>query len=243
MSRKSTAILSAGFLLLAAVAAGRRCPTGDPELSETQGSAHQPVPGGYQPVPGGSAISREAARSRHERREREATGSHSELEADFDRILPAQFPQQFSSICDVTLETGESLVLGGFRKADGNHEFTKITVTPKIGEGAGGNYSIKSTTLVLTPEKSSELGYDTLISPAKTRIQKGLIVDSNAHTGAGDYVQAMLAPLVVCTANTPATISVGNSESAHVISTLISPVEDAGSFRLRVRIESPEGSR
>jgi hypothetical protein len=164
-----------------------------------------------------------------------------EMEKEFDELLPAQFPEQFSSLCDVTLKPGESLVLGGFRKSDGNYEFAMITVTPNDFGEAVRNYTIKAATMVLSPERSSELGFDALVSPAKTRIQKNLVVSSEAITGAGDFVGVMTGPYAVAPANTSATISVGNSESAHVISTIITPQGDGDSIRLRARIESPAG--
>jgi hypothetical protein len=181
-------------------------------------------------------------RTKRNREDHEATLALRQMEKEFDKLLPAQFPEQFSSMCDVTLEPGESLVLGGFRKSDGNYEFTVITVTPNDFGEAVRNYSIKATTMVLSPERSSELGFDALVAPSKTRIQKSLVVSSEAITGAGDFVGVMTGPYAVAPTNTPTTISVGNSESAHVISTLVNPQNDGDSIRLRTRIESPDDS-
>ena len=177
------------------------------------------------------------------KREREDPGAAlalRKMEKEFDELLPAQFPDQFSSLCDVTLNPGESIVLGGFKKADGNYEFTMITVTPNDSEEMEGQYTVKPTTMVLTPEKSSELGLGALVSPARTRIQKSIIIPTaGTITGAGGYVGIMTGPYVTAPADTPSSISLGNSERAHVISTMISPQEGGYSIRLRTRIESP----
>ena len=94
--------------------------------------------------------------------------------------------------------------------------------------------------MALTPERSSELGFDSLVSSAKIRIQKSLIVDSGAIIGTGNFVEMMTGPYMTAPANTSSTISVGNSESSHVISTLVNPQNDGDSIRLRTRIESPD---
>ena len=197
---------------------------------------HGQTAAGITPHPALNESSDQPPQTKRDRHENGDAKALRELEAEFDEILPAQFPEQFSSLCDVTLKSGESLVLGGFRKSDGNYEFTMITVAPNDS----GQYTTKATTMVLSPDRTSELGFDALVSPAKTRIQKSLIVDSGAIIGTGNFVEMMTGPYMTAPANTSSTISVGNSESSHVISTLVNPQNDGDSIRLRTRIESPD---
>jgi hypothetical protein len=86
----------------------------------------------------------------------------------------------FSSLCDTTLSLGETLVLGGFRHADGNYEFTMLELKPTgadgapMQEGAADRYNVTATVFKLSREKSLEMGLGSLISPAITRIQKSI---------------------------------------------------------------------
>ncbi|MEP2776044.1 MAG: hypothetical protein ABJQ29_14390 [Luteolibacter sp.] len=177
--------------------------------------------------------------SKLEREDPSAAIARRNLEKEFDELLPAQYPNQFSSLCDVTLEPGESLILGGFKTSDGNYEFTMMTVTPYHAGNGGNQYSIRAQNMTLTPEKSAEMGFDALISPAKTRIQKSHIVNSHDFDPSGDGVSISANPTLVTNANSPASITIGNAEGAHVISTFVTPQGDGESIRLRTRIESP----
>lgn len=168
-----------------------------------------------------------------------------EMEKEFDELLPAQFPEQFSSICDVTLEPGESLILGGFKKSDGNYEFTMITVDPNVSGELKGQYTTTAKTMVLSPERSSQLGFDALVSLARTRIQKGLVLDTETiirSISSGHYVGFMTSPSITNPANRSASIDLGYGEGSLVITALVTRDGEGGSIRLRTRIESPDDS-
>jgi hypothetical protein len=168
-----------------------------------------------------------------------------ELEAEFDEILPAQFPEQFSSLCDTTLDPGETLVLGGFRKADGDYEFTMLEVEP-IGpdgtpwqEGAASQYKVTLMAFGLSREKSVEMGFGSLISPAMTRIQKSMsFPPGEAPSIDAEAVATM--PSVVTRPDQYATIQMGANDKAYKVSMIVSREDTGKSIRIRTRVESPD---
>lgn len=167
-----------------------------------------------------------------------------ELEAEFDKILPAQFPEQFSSLCDATLQPGESLVLGGFRKADGDYEFTMLEVEPlgadgtRLQEGAAAQYKVTLKNFGLSREKSMESGFESLISPAMTRIQKSIAFPPG-ETPSIDAQDMATMPTVVTRPDQTATIQMGSNEKAYMVSMIVSSEDSGKSIRIRTRIESP----
>lgn len=180
-----------------------------------------------------------------------------ELEIEFDKILPAQFPQQSSSLCDATLKPGETLILGGFERSDGNYEFTQLEVEPlkmdgtpfKPGEmdSAPLQYRILTKSLAISREASSKIGLGSLLSPAKTRIQKNLIFTSaEVMLLMGvDTVRADTKPTITAKADTSAVLSIGTIETekpGHAISMMVSPIEGGESTRIRVRVEGTQGN-
>lgn len=203
------------------------------------------------PYPTEQSERRLTSQTKRERKSGADAQALRELEIEFDRILPAQFPEQPSSLCDATLEPGESLILGGFRNSDGNYEFTILEVEPlkmdgtplKPGEmdGAPLQYRVWTKSLTMSHEASLKIGLGSLISPAKTRIQKNLIFTSAEvmQVLRGDTAGASAMPSVTARADTRAVISAGTEQQAHVISMMASPVEGSESVRLRSRVESP----
>lgn len=191
----------------------------------------------------------DSARPQHTKRGRQDDADAKalrELEAEFDEILPAQFPEQFSTLCDASLNPGETLVLGGFRKADGNYEFTMLEAEP-LGvdgaplqkEGAAPQYRIKAKTLAISHEASLEMGLDTLISPAKTRIQKNIVFPAGEFPRPDGYSRAMAMPSVTVRPDVAATISIGTDYESYVISLIVSPQDASATLRIRTRVESP----
>lgn len=237
MSRNTTVILSTCFILLACMAGTRTCSIRNPMPPEAQPSAGQS--GG-----GGSTIQGEPGRPGPERRDRGASSSHSGLEAEFDKILPAQFPEQFSSLCDATLQPGESLVLGGFRKPDGNYEFTMLEVEPigadgaPLQEGAATQYKVTLKNFGLSREKSMESGFGSLISPAMTRIQKSIAFPPG-ETPSIETQDVATMPTVVTRPDQTATIQMGSNEKAYMVSMIVSSEDSGKSIRIRTRVESP----
>lgn len=169
-----------------------------------------------------------------------------ELEAEFDEILPAQFPDQFSSLSDATLEPGETLALGGFRKANGSYEFTFLEITPIAADGRPHDsqgslpvYAITMRTMEMSRGKSSQNGLDSLISPAKTRIQKIIVFPPGEIPQPDPNGGIMTMPSATVRPNSPAIMSVGTDDRAYVISLIVSPTDVANSIRIRTRVESP----
>ncbi|MDP4721751.1 MAG: hypothetical protein NWR51_14140 [Akkermansiaceae bacterium] len=187
-----------------------------------------------------SSLQETESKTKHEREDPSAAIARRNLEKEFDEILPAQFPGQFSSICDVALKSDESLILGGFKTSKGNYEFTEVKVIPSEAGNGENQYLISVQSLILTPEKSAEIGFDTLVSPARTRIQKSLIVNSQDIDLSGDGVPSTLSiPPMVTNANSPATCSINYPGCGYAVSTMVSPQGDGESVRLRTRIEIP----
>lgn len=209
---------------------------------------HGQTAAGNTPHPSLNESSDQPPQTKRDRHEGGDAKALRELEAEFDEILPAQFPDQPSSLCDATLEPGETLFLGGFGKADGNYEFTMLEAKPVGADGASRKtagpapqYKITTRTMSLSREKSSEMGLSSLISPAKTRIQKSIVFPSGETPPLGEITRVMTMPSATTRPDTAATISVGTDDQAYVISFIINPQEDSDSIRLRTRIESPDG--
>ncbi|MFK7849386.1 MAG: hypothetical protein AB8D78_00275 [Akkermansiaceae bacterium] len=160
------------------------------------------------------------------------------IEKEFDEILPAQFPNQPSTLCDVNLKPGESLIVGGFENQDGGFEFTKLSVNPANPELSSDFYKIKTMSFTLNREKSTELGLGLLISPAKTRIQKSITIQEDISKSIqNSAAHAIAYPSLTSSSGQPGTISVGTEEYGQAISFLPTAAEEQGSIRLRMRLE------
>jgi hypothetical protein len=179
-------------------------------------------------------------RNRHEDGDAKALRG---LEAEFDEILPAQFPKQFSSLCDTTLDLGETLVLGGFRKADGDYEFTMLNVEPigaddaPLQKGAAAQYKVKITTSVMSRGDSLEVGFGHLISPAMTRIQKSIAFPPGENRLI--HTKSIATMSIFVTQDQAGSIQIGTDDKAYVVSMIVSPEDTGKSTRIRTRVESP----
>ena len=185
-------------------------------------------------------------RTKHDREDPEAALARREMEKEFDELLPAQFPDQPSSLCDATLEPGDTLVLGGFRRSDGNYEFTTLVAEP-IGadgapfqkEAAAPQYKITTKLLLMSREKSSKIGLASLISTAQTRIQKSIVFPAGETPSLATDTHLVSMPHVVTRPDTAATMYIAQENEGHVVSMIVSPKEDGKSLRIRTRVESP----
>jgi hypothetical protein len=191
-------------------------------------------------------------RTKHERANSDEAQALREMEKEFDKLLPAKFPGQFSSLCDATLNPGETLVLCGFMTADGNYEFTTLEAKPIKADGtplepgeakdSPSQYMVKTRSVIMSPEASSELGLGSLMSPARTRIQKSVVLPQGEVLLRPDKtVGVMTSPSVTLRPGTAVSISAGTEEKALVISMIVNPGDTKGSIRIRTRIESPVG--
>ncbi len=162
-----------------------------------------------------------------------------DLEKEFDEILPAQFPDQPSSLCDAELKPGETLVLGGFGSGDGGYEFTAIQAEMSVSDTGSTGFILRLKSFTMGRDASHEIGLESLISPAKTRIQKSVVFPPGESPWMDAASSVILAPMVAMDAGTPATINMGTKEQARVYSLIANPIGDDGSLRLRTRIENP----
>lgn len=170
-----------------------------------------------------------------------------DLEAEFDKILPARFPNKFSSLCDTTLKPDETLVVGGFKKSNGNHEFTLVQVVPVAADGSPfeseGNapsYKTKIWIVGLSGEESYKIGLDSLFSPAKTQIQKNRVFPPG-ETPWLNAQDVSSGPYLTTKPDQAAFIQLGEDDKAFAISLIVSSTNTANSFRIRTRVESPAG--
>jgi hypothetical protein len=166
-----------------------------------------------------------------------------ELEAEFDEILPAIY-DGFSSLCDTTLSLGETLVLGGFRHADGNYEFTMLELKPTgadgapMQEGSADRYNVTATVFKLSREKSVEMGLGSLISPAITRIQKSVAFPPGEAPSIHAEAVAVKESFEIRPDQTAKT-GTGTDSKAYRFSMIVSPEDTGKSIRIRTRVESP----
>lgn len=184
--------------------------------------------------------------TRREREDPSAAIARRNLEKEFDEILPAQFPNQNSSLCDATLSPGDTLFLGGFKKPDDSYEFTTMTVEP-IGtdaqplktEGTAPQYKVSMKILNMSAEKSTQIGLDSLVSTAKTRIQKSITFPPDELPQTDVDTKLLSMPTLIMKPGVPASLSVGSEEQAHAISLIVNPNDEDQSIRIRTRVESP----
>ena len=185
-------------------------------------------------------------RTKRDREDPEAALALREMEREFDRLLPALFPKQNTSLCDTTLEPGDTLVLGGFRRSDGNYEFTMLEAEP-LGvdgapfqkEGDAPQYKITTKFLLMSREKSSEIGLDSLISPAKIRIQKSIVFPVGKTPSLDASIHIMSMPHIVTRPDTAASMSIIQEDQGYLMSMIVSPKDASKSLRIRTRVESP----
>jgi len=198
--------------------------------------------------------SNESPLTKRERVERDDQKDFQKLEAEFDQILPAKYPNQLSALCDRTLKPEDTLILGGFKKADGTHEFTMLNVVAVSADGmpltknattqdAGIQYKIITRTVDLSDESAKEMGFDSLISPARTQIQNSLVL-SNDDASFNIFMNAdsIITPITaIVRPGQVGVMSVGTDEKAYVYSIRVDRVETDNSLRIRTRVESPAG--
>ncbi|MDP4625062.1 MAG: hypothetical protein NWT08_07980 [Akkermansiaceae bacterium] len=181
--------------------------------------------------------------TKREREDPEAAIARRNLEKEFDELLPAKYPQQYSSLCDVSLKLGESVILGGFKRSDGDYEFTRISVTPLNAADSRDQYSIKTEQLILTADKTTQAGLDSLLIPAKTQIQNYKVMTDEENFTSRDGITFQSRPTVITSADSTSLVMMGTDEGAIVMSFRVNPFADKESIRLRTRIETPGDMR
>lgn len=164
-----------------------------------------------------------------------------EMEREFDEILPAKFPDQFSSLCDANLEPGDHLILGGFKNADGNFEFNSLNLEAVEVDGTT-QHVVHMKTFTMDQTSVSELGLDPLVSPAKKRIQQSIVFPAGQSSRMVSAIEIMSSPAIRVNPGQPGSINMGTDKQALVLSVITQPGDDGNSIRVRTRIESPAGT-
>jgi len=101
---------------------------------------------------------------------------------------------------------------------------------------------VRSKALIMSPEASSELGLGSLISPAKTRIQKSVVFPPDETLLRPDNTVGMMTmPSITLPPDTVASAQIGTEKQGRVTSIIVNPGDTKGSIRIRTRIESPAG--
>jgi hypothetical protein len=159
-----------------------------------------------------------------------------EMEREFDEILPAQFPDQHSTLCDTNLKPGENLIIGGFKHADGNFEFSSLVVE-KIEVDGSNRVTMK--TFIMSGERVTELGLDSLVSTAKKRIQQSIVFPPGDQSWMRSAVDMMTTPSITIKPGQLGAMSIGTDKNGLALSVITDPGSEGNSIRVRTRIESP----
>jgi hypothetical protein len=178
-----------------------------------------------------------AASTKSDRADAAYKKSLQEMEREFDEILPAQFPDQHSTLCDTYLKSGENLIIGGFKHADGNFEFSSLIVEEIEVDGSNQHF-VRMKTFIMSRERVTELGLDSLVSTAKKRIQQSIVFPSNDQSWMSSAVDVMTAPSITMKPGQLGVISVGTDKKGLALSVLTDSGSEGNSIRIRTRIES-----
>ncbi len=163
-----------------------------------------------------------------------------EMEREFDEILPAQFSDQHSTLCDTNLKPGENLIIGGFKHADGNFEFSSLVVE-KIEVDGSNRVTMK--TFIMSGERVTELGLDSLVSTAKKRIQQSIVFPPGDQSWMRSAVDMMTTPSITIKPGQLGVMSMGTDKNGLALSVITDPGSEGNSIRVRTRIESPVETR
>lgn len=162
----------------------------------------------------------------------------------------AESTEVFSATVDAEIKPGETLVMGGYRTPDGNHEFTLLK--PELVTLEDGSKAIKLRPLALSIGEgfALESGMNSLTTKAP-------IADQNAEAWQQEDVHTtlrsasqdtesriMTAPTVVVTPGEPFTISVGGEDGSPQYSIEATMSMNAnGTFQIQSRTERSPGAR
>jgi hypothetical protein len=105
-------------------------------------------------------------------------------------------------------------------------------------EGAATSYKVTLMAFGLSREKSVEMGFGSLISPAMTRIQKSIAFPPG-ETPSIDAQAVATMPTVVTRPDQTATIEMGANDKTYKVSMIVNPEDTGKSIRIRTRVESP----
>ena len=147
--------------------------------------------------------------------------------------------EMFSSTVNVEIAAGETLVTGGYKRADGHHELTFMTPTTITLEDGSEGIRLTPRVLSIDPEFAKANGLGTLATNARNTLQhaeawnqKELTSILRAASQHGD-ANIMAAPTMLSKPSMPVTLSMGDGYSIE------STVERTatGGFAIKARIE------
>lgn len=187
---------------------------------ETQDSAHEGIP-----------------KFRRERPDDSEARRHRDLEKEFNEILPPRFSPDSTSLSDVSLKPGETLVLAGSKTAGGDYNFATFQVEAVEGE-AGPSYSVSTKTLTLSREQSEDFGLGSILSPARMRIQKNVILPPGENAWMQSASSFTSMPRVTTAADSATSLTLDTEDRLHIIDLIASPGDDGQSTRIRIRDQS-----
>lgn len=161
-----------------------------------------------------------------------------EMEREFDEILPAQYPDQHSTLCDTNIKLGENLIIGGFNQADGNFEFSSLIVEEIEVDGSN-RHLVRMKTFIMSGERVTELGLDSLVSTAKKRRQQSIVFPPGDQSWMRSAVDVISMPSITMKPGQLGAISVGAAKKGLALSVITDLGSEGNSIRVRTRIESP----
>lgn len=164
--------------------------------------------------------------------------SRQEMDREFDKILPATFPDHNSSLCDTNLKLGDHLILGGFETKDGNFVFNSLNVQAIEVDGKT-KHIAKMTMFTMSPENVNKLGLDSLLSPAKKRIQQSIVFPAENPPWMDSPINMAWVPPITLDPGQRGSIETIKGQEGVVMSMISEPGSDENFTRIRTRLEIP----
>lgn len=153
----------------------------------------------------------------------------------------------FSSTVTAEIQAGETLVMGGYRTPDGNHEFTMLTPTLVTMEDGSQRISMASKALSISPDLARKLGLDTLTTGYATADQHAeawsqaemlSIIRAISHA---EGTQFMSAPSVSSLPGEKISLNVGSGNGPSYAITTTANTTDHGGFSMHSIVERNTG--
>ena len=151
--------------------------------------------------------------------------------------------EMLSSTVNVEIAAGETLVTGGYKRADGYHELTFMTPTTVTLEDGSEAVRLTPRILAVDPEFAKANGLDTLATNARNTLQHAEAWNQKELTailhaaGQHDGVGIMAAPTILSNSSEPSTISF--EEPGKTRYSIVSSIEKTatGGFAIKARVQ------
>ncbi len=165
-----------------------------------------------------------------------------EFQDRFDALLPPLDPGSESAICEVELQPGEGIVMGGFKMGDGRTKVSYLTPL-RVDSGPAGvaQYELRMQSFLLDDAALSGLGLDALSDGGRMRQQQfttspEMRAEAADSSSAGKLLVSL--PTVITQSDQRFTISTGKDGVGDSISGIMSPVAGGEGVILRARMEN-----